>query len=174
MDEQTRQAARLWALAQPAVSAFVLSLARDFQYRDDVLQETAVAVLESFHRYNPEQSFVGWAIGIARNQVRLHFRRLGRERLVFDSEAIDALSHAFSQEPESDRRLDYLADCFSELDQKSRELCRLRYECDRKPAAMGELLGMGANAVAKALQRVRQKLRDCIEGKARVAGVLHE
>ena len=48
MDEQTRQAARLWALAQPAVSPFVLSLTLDFQDRDDILQETAVAVLESF------------------------------------------------------------------------------------------------------------------------------
>jgi DNA-directed RNA polymerase specialized sigma24 family protein len=39
---------------------------------------------------------------------------------------------------------------------------------------MGEMLGMGANAVAKALQRVRERLRNCIEGKARAAGVLHE
>ncbi len=47
MDEATRQAMRLWTLAQPTVSAFVASVVRDFGDRDDVLQETAVAVIES-------------------------------------------------------------------------------------------------------------------------------
>lgn len=45
MNEQTRQAARMWALAQPAVSAFVASITPDFKFWDDVLQETAGAVL---------------------------------------------------------------------------------------------------------------------------------
>jgi hypothetical protein len=48
MDDNTRQAARLWTLAQPVVSAFVTSVVRVFSARDDVLQEVAVAVIESF------------------------------------------------------------------------------------------------------------------------------
>jgi len=48
MDDQTRQAARLWTLAQPAVSAFVTAVVRDFKDRDDVLQDIAVAAIESF------------------------------------------------------------------------------------------------------------------------------
>ena len=35
MDDKTRQAARLWTLAQPVVSAFVTSVVRDFAARDD-------------------------------------------------------------------------------------------------------------------------------------------
>ena len=94
MNEQTRQAARMWALAQPAVSAFVASITRDFQDRDDVLQETAVAVLESFGRYDPSQPFIPWAIGVARNQARILMRRKGRDRLVFDTAALDARAEA--------------------------------------------------------------------------------
>ena len=164
------EATRLWTLAVPAVSAFVTSLVRDFQDRDDVLQETAVAVLESFGRNDPSQPFVGWAIGVARNQVRLHCRRKGRERIAFDSEAVDALARAFAGHTPHDPRLDRLGECVEALDARSKELCRLRYEQDLKPAGIGERLGVAANAVAKALQRVRDRLRECVERKASEAG----
>ncbi|MEZ6142822.1 MAG: sigma-70 family RNA polymerase sigma factor [Zavarzinella sp.] len=167
MTPEIFEATRLWTLAVPVVSAFITSLVRDFPDRDDVLQETAVAVLESFSRYDPAQSFVGWAIGIARNQVRLHFRRKSRDRIAFDSEVIDALANAFAEQPPHDIKHDRLGECFDALDYRSKELCRLRYEQDLKPAMIGKKVGMAPNAVAKALQRVRDRLRECIEHKAR-------
>lgn len=160
------EATRLWTLAVPTISAFVTSLVRNFQDRDDVLQETAVAVMESFGRYDPSQSFVGWAIGIARNQVRLHCRRKGRERIAFDSDAVDALARAFTGNGPLDPRLDRLGECVEALDTKAKELCRLRYEGDLKPAVIGDRLGVAANAVAKSLQRIRDRLRECVERKA--------
>ena len=77
MDEKTHEVARLWVLAQPTVSAFIASLVRDFRDRDDVLQDVAVAVIDSFRSYDPSRPFVAWAIGIARNEVRHHLRRKG-------------------------------------------------------------------------------------------------
>ena len=55
MNDQTRQAARLWTLALPGVSAFVTSMVTSMADRDDVLQETAVAVIDSFGKYDPDQ-----------------------------------------------------------------------------------------------------------------------
>lgn len=167
MNPAVLEATRLWTLAVPTVSAFVTSLVREFQDREDILQETAVAVMESFDRYDPAQSFVGWAIGIARNQVRLHCRRQGRQRLVFDGEAVDVLARAFAELPPTvNRRLEHLGECLDTLEAKARALCQLRYEQDLKPAAIGGRLGLGANAVAKALQRIRDRLRECLERKA--------
>ncbi|MDY3552225.1 sigma-70 family RNA polymerase sigma factor [Gemmata sp. JC717] len=170
MNPAVVEATRLWTLAVPHVSAFVTSLVRDFQDRDDVLQETAVAVLNAFGRYDPAQPFVAWAIGIARNQVRLHCRRKNRERIAFDSDAVDALAHAFAVVPPHDPRLDHLGRCVEALDPQAKELCRLRYELDLKPARIGERTGTAASAVAKALQRVRDRLRACVERKALEAG----
>lgn len=168
MDDRTRHAARLWTLALPGVSAFVASLVQEFSERDDVLQETAVAVMESFERYDSSQPFMAWAIGIARNQVRLHWRRKQRERVTFDSDTLEALAAAFTNEPVDDG-LRFLADCFGLLDQKAKELCRLRYESDLKPAAIAGHVGAQANGIAKALQRIRDRLRECIERKLRAA-----
>jgi RNA polymerase sigma-70 factor, ECF subfamily len=68
------------------------------------------------------------------------------------------------------RKLDFLQDCLRTLEGRARQLCDLRYQHDFKPAAIGEALGMTANSVAKALQRIRDQLRDCIERKAKQAG----
>lgn len=171
MDDNTRQAARLWTLAQPIVSAFVTSVVRDFTARDDVLQEVAVAVLESFDRYDSSRPFVGWAIGIAQNQVGLYLRRVRRDRHAFDDETITCLASAFeSVSAEKTQQLDFLQDCLRGLEGRAKELCDLRYRHDLKPAAIAETVGMTANSVAKALQRIRDQLRDCIERKAALEG----
>ncbi len=164
MDEQTRQAARHWTLAQPVVSAFVHSVVRDVAARDDVLQEVAVAVLESFDRYDANRSFTGWALGVAQNQVRLYFRRCQRDRLVFDDATLLQLATSFeSTSSEQLRHFDSLRGCLERLERRALELCRLRYDDGLKPAAIAERVGMSANAVAKALQRIRDRLRECIE-----------
>ena len=61
--------------------------------------------------------------------------------------------------------LDHLPGCIDQLEGRARQLCDLRYQEDLKPAAIGERLGMAANSVAKALQRIREQLRACIRGK---------
>ena len=164
MDEITRQAARQWTVAQPVVSAFVTSVVRDFSARDDVLQEVAVAVIESFGRYDHSRPFVAWALGIAHNHVGLYLRRLKRDRHIFDEETIGQLAAAFSEvSTEESMKLDRLSDCMKGLDGRARQLCELRYQQDLKPAAIAGLVGMTANTVAKALQRIRDQLRLCIE-----------
>jgi RNA polymerase sigma-70 factor (ECF subfamily) len=170
MNPEAPEAACLWTEAVPTVSAFVASLVRNFQDRDDVLQETAVAVLQSFPSYDPARSFTAWAIGIARNQVYLYWRRLGRHRLVFDSETVNALARAFADSATSDQRLDRLGECVEALDTRDQDMCWLRYKTDLKPAAIAAQTGKGANAVAKALQRIRDRLKECVEQKALEAG----
>lgn len=171
MDSKTIQATRLWTLAQPVVSAFVVSVIRDFSARDDVLQEVAVAIMESFDRYDPQRPFVAWAMGVAQNQVRLYLRRTQRDRLVFDDDVLVQLAVAFEEtSPLQSQSLGFLRGCIDRLEGRARELCELRYGRDLKPAAIAETLGMSGNSVAKALQRIRDQLRACIERKAAVEG----
>lgn len=173
MDESLRQAMRLWTLAQPVVSGFVASVVRDPSDRDDVLQEIAIAVVDSFARYDPQRPFVGSALGIAKNQVRLYLRRERRDRHVFDDDVVGRLAVAFEAiSDEQARPLSFLRDCLGQLEVRARELCDLRYVHGLKPAAIAAKLGMGANTVAKALQRIRDQLRDCIESKSQLEGVV--
>jgi RNA polymerase sigma-70 factor, ECF subfamily len=171
MDENTQQAIRYWTLAQPVVSAYVTSVIRDFRDRDDVLQSIAVAILESFPSYDVSRPFVGWALGVARNQVGSYLRDRRRNRLVFDGETVDLLATAFEEiETDKVRSLDYLQDCVNKLEGRARQLCELRYQSDLKPAAVASLMSMTPNTVAKSLQRIREQLRRCIERRLSVDG----
>jgi RNA polymerase sigma-70 factor (ECF subfamily) len=170
-DDRTRQVMRLWALAQPAVSAFITAVVRDFSARDDVLQNVAVAVLESFEAYDQSRPFTPWAIGVARNQIGLYLRKRRRDRHTFDSDAIQGLAAAFDRLPDDEAHLlERLRVCVSRLESRARRLCELRYRDDLKPAAIAASLSMTANGVSKALQRLRQQLRACMQtGQATTA-----
>lgn len=168
MDERTRQVTILWTKHQPIVSAFVSSIVRDFRDRDDVLQEIALAVVESFDSYDSTRPFIAWAFGIARNQIGLYLRQRQRNRLIFDDQTVAYLAQAFVElNPDpSPTRYDHLQDCLGSLEAKARKICQLRYEQDMKPAEIGSQLGMAPNTVAKALQRIRESLAACIRRKS--------
>ncbi len=172
IDESTRRVTRLWTLAQPKVSAFVTSVVRDFKDRDDLVQDIAVAVFESFDKYDPERPFVQWAMGVARNQFKNYLRQRQRHLAVFDPETVEALEYAFADLPaEAVHELDFLQECLRKLDDKGRRLCELRYQEDMKPAAISEAIKMSGTAVRKSLQRIREQLRACVERRVASEGV---
>lgn len=174
IDESTRRVTRLWALAQPRISAFVTAVVRDFRDRDDLIQDIAVAVFESFDSYDPGRPFDKWALGVARNQFKTYLRKRkrDRERLVFDDETVACVEKAFADEPvEEIRKLDFLKECVGELGDRGRQLCEMRYQDELKPGAISEKLGMPGTAIRKALQRAREQLRLCVERKATAEGV---
>lgn len=174
IDESTRQVTRLWTLAHPRISAFVTSVVRDFRDRDDLMQDIAVAVFESFDSYDPSRPFDKWALGVARNQFKTYLRKRKRdhERLVFDDETVACVEAAFAAEPNEEfRKMDFLKECVQELEGRGRQLCEMRYLDELKPAKISEAINMPGTAVRKALQRVRAQLRQCIERKATAEGV---
>lgn len=171
MDDKTRQLTRLWMTAQPIVSSFVSSMVTDLAARDDLLQEIIAAVVESFDKYDQEKPFVGWVLGIARNQVNLHRRRNRRDKLVFDDTAVELLAETFERIPASElHKLEFLRGCLEKLSDRDRRLCDLRYEQNLKPAGIATVIGTTANNISKALQRIRDQLRYCVERQVSQTG----
>ncbi len=174
IDESTRQVTRLWTLAQPRVSAFVTSVVRDFRDRDDLMQEIAVAIFESFDSYDPNRPFPQWALGVARNQFKTYLRKRkrDRERLVFDNETVACVESAFASASSGElQQMEFLQECVQELDGRGRQLCEMRYQDELKPATISEAIGLPGTAVRKALQRIREQLRKCVERKAATEGL---
>ena len=170
-DARTRQAFTLWTQAQPAVSAFVYALVGDARTRDEVLQDVAVAVLESFERYDAARPFLPWALAIARNEVANMRRARGRNPAPLSEAAEDSLAAAVAEVGQGERdRLAFLDDCLRRVTGRPREVCDLRYRGGATVERIAAALGMQPNTVAKTLQRVREQLRECIEERVAHGG----
>jgi len=166
MDPRMRQAFALWTTAQPAVSAFLHALVGDRVRRDELLQDVATRVLESFHLYDPSRPFLPWTLTIARRAASDARRKDRRFPIALPEAAEQAFARAIDAVAERDRdSLDHLAGCLQELRDQQREICDLRYRAEMTPARIASMLGLAPNTVSKSLQRIREQLRACIESR---------
>ncbi len=60
---------RLWTAAQSTASAYLHALALNITVAEDLIQETALALLRKFPEYATEHLFQPWALGTAKFQV---------------------------------------------------------------------------------------------------------
>jgi RNA polymerase sigma-70 factor (ECF subfamily) len=163
---------RLVALYQPLVLFWCGRGGVHGADADDVAQEVfaaAAAGLVRFHRDRPGDTFRGWLCGITRNQVLMHFRRIGRQP------AAEGGSDAWL-------RLQGVADPHATLDDAEeaevsrlyrRALEQIRGDFEdrtwlafwlttvegRAPAALTDELGMSAASIRKAKSRVLRRLK---------------
>ena len=158
-----------WMKAQPMVEAFVYSAIRDFQAAEDVVQQVAVASVENFAQWNGSASFSTWAVGIAKNKVRMYLRKKSNDRHVFDDQTLSNLVEAYeSLEPRVDPMKEALQLCIKQLQGRSRQLIEMRYLSGLTPASIAEEVGLSRNNVFVTLHRVRIALGKCI--KTRIGG----
>jgi RNA polymerase sigma-70 factor (ECF subfamily) len=67
----------LYARFLPVVYRYTLARVRDTHHAEDLTSETFFAAIESIQRIRAEDElgFAAWILGIARNQIAMHFRR---------------------------------------------------------------------------------------------------
>ena len=162
------QFTRLWTEAQPILAGYLYAAVPDFQEAEDLLQEVAVILLRKFPEYNPEQPFVGWAIGIAKREVLMSRRHHARNRLIYQADLLERLADTCEElTPELEERSRALRECVRAVQGRAAELLRLRYEECLKFDAIAARVGMAAVAVRVVLSRTRAALRDCVERKVK-------
>jgi RNA polymerase sigma-70 factor (ECF subfamily) len=171
-DQQLRQAlTRQWTQVLPVLTAFVMSSVRDRQHAEDIVQEVGAAVSANFEDIPEGVSFNAWALSIARNHIHKRYRTNQRDKHVFKSEALEALSGAYERlSDSSDELRSALDQCIEELPERSRKIIELRYKQDQRVDGIAAMLGSTANAVSGVLFRVRQSLKKCIQRRIAEGG----
>lgn len=155
--------ARLWLEAEPSVQAFVFAAVNDPHDAEDVVQQVALTVARRFDEYDGARPFVAWALWLARSRIADHYRKQGRERLVFSDTLMDQLAEVLVQhQPGRTARQEALQRCLEKLPEKSRHLLALRYEEDAPMERVAEAIESSVGAVRVMLFRVRNLLADCI------------
>jgi len=155
---------RVFIQHQDELLRYVLPLVGCLADAQDVLQETATALWKKFDEYDPEQPFLPWARQFARYEVLMHRRR--KRRFVFLSEELIELLAERSSQRESlvQRRRQALESCLKQLPEADRVLIDQRYaSAEVTIQQIAEHSNQTANALYKALERIRRQLLDCIQ-----------
>lgn len=152
-----------WTNAQPAVSAFILSIVPKFQDADDILQQVAVAVVKNYDKYDKKYAFTGWAIGIAKNEILMHWRKHSKSRFIFDTETVEKISKAHERELDKfDDVREALDICIKKLKGRGKQILEMRYLSELSVTRIAQKLGMTHGSVYTSLHRIRLVLQKCI------------
>ena len=162
--EEHEQFTRLWTKAQPIVASYIGSMVADFNQAEDILQDVALVLVRRFGEYDSSQSFIGWALGIARMKVLAAWRDKPLQTLAASEDIANAVSAAHEElAPELERRTSALRHCLKQIKARTRELLALRYEQLLLPREIAAKTKMSPGAVRVTLARTRAALQLCIE-----------
>ncbi len=129
---------------------------------DDFAQDTLVAALRTFAADEPP---LAWLCTTARNRLRMHLRRAGRE--IADLDVLHAQWVEVATPDGGDAQARALRRCLDELPQRSRRALELRYGDGVERAAIAREIGLGAEGVKSLLVRLRAALAACVQQRVK-------
>jgi RNA polymerase sigma-70 factor (ECF subfamily) len=105
-------------------------------------------------------------IGIARNLLREHVRRVKRRKEVGWTELCLQLEDLIDEQDDRyDAVMARLPECLQSLGQSARQALDLRYQARLRLAEIGEQLRRSEGAVKLLMFRARQALKNCLDSK---------
>jgi RNA polymerase sigma-70 factor (ECF subfamily) len=161
-----RAFAALIELYQGTVYGFLRARLIEPADAEDLCQEAFLRCYLGREKLSRAAAVGPWLIGIARNLLREHVRRVQRRKEVAWTELcleLDAL--ASEHDDKHDEALGHLPGCLDSLGQSAREAIELRYRRQLRMAEVGERLRRSEGAVKLLVHRARAALRNCLDGK---------
>ena len=160
---------------------------RDSSAAEDVVQETFLAALKGYEKFEGRGSERTWLVGILKHKITDHFRRISREAPLGQEEdegpehkeffrdsgewtghwAVDHAPTDWHATPsELVERQDFWAvfsDCLSPLPKRTASAFTLREVDGRTSEEICDMLGITVNNLWVMLHRARLHLRNCLE-----------
>ena len=148
-----------------AIFGFILAHVRRADVAEDIFQDVCMTICEKWDEYDHARPFRAWAMGIARNEIRYHLRRLNsssRRMVPLDPSIAEALVADHTWDDDINRERDALRHCMNQLTESGRRMLRLRYHENLDVEEIGKRIGWKCKSVAVALTRIRKNLFACI------------
>ncbi|MCA8965635.1 MAG: sigma-70 family RNA polymerase sigma factor [Planctomycetes bacterium] len=135
---------------------------RDNTDREDVVQEVAVQLWRCRDRYDPAFAETTWIYRIALNVAISFHRRERRHRARRSAGDVHAITIAAGADEPSEAVQELLR-CIDDLGPLDKALVLLHLDGNQH-AAIGEVLGISVSNVGTKLGRIKERLREALEG----------
>ena len=156
---------RLVEQHQAGVWRYLRALGCESSLAEDLTQETFLAVVrQPFEDFSPAAT-AAYLRRTARNLYVNSHRRAGKVMVVEDVEQVDRSWTDWAGQDNGEALLDALRDCIGNLSERARLALELRFRDRETRANIASRLMISENGAKNLMQRAKQKLRTCIEGK---------
>jgi RNA polymerase sigma-70 factor, ECF subfamily len=156
---------RLFLQNERRLYAYILTLLPNRADADDVLQEASLVMWDKFDDEHPPDDFAAWGCRIAYFKVLDFCKKRHRSRVVFSQPLLERLAETAAEKAATlqlDERRDALAGCIEKLSPRDRDLLGRRFADGATVQSTAAQVGRSAEAVYKALAKIRQALFDCV------------
>lgn len=168
---------RLFLANQRRIYGFILASVPHVSDADDLLQETNLAMWESFDEFDHTSDdtsgsgsgsggggFAAWGIAIARFRVMRFFRSKSQSAARFSEATVDLLAdHIADASVDVDEMHEALAACIARLEENEQTIIRERYHDDLPAKQIADRLDLSVFTLYKRLNSVYAKLLGCIQ-----------
>jgi RNA polymerase sigma-70 factor (ECF subfamily) len=156
---------RLFLQHERRLYAYIVTLLTNWTDADDVLQEVSLVMWDKFDADNPPDDFTAWGCRIAYFKVLDFLKKRQRSRVVFSQAMLERLAESAAEQAgalQLDDRRQALADCLAKLTPRDRDLLGRRFTEGASIQSIAAQAGRSADAIYKALGRIRLALFDCV------------
>lgn len=158
----------LFVKNQRRIYGYIMTVVPNCNEADDLSQQTSMVLWEKSDEFRSDADFVRWGCGIAHNIIRNWRVKRGRDRHCFSDEILARIAAVRVEKSEwLDGALAALGICMEDLKPVERELLNLCYSDGNSIRQISMDIGRTEGSVYQHLHRIRAKLFNCIEGKAR-------
>ena len=171
-DDNYRTYVTLLQSNEAALRCFIRSLMPSWNDVDDVMQEVSLVLWEKFEEFDQSTNFLRWAYVIARFKVMNFCSKKGRERLHFDNDLLELMA-AECEEEEDMRKAEEKAmwSCMEDIPESRKMLLLNSSRKGVTVKSIAEELGKTPKSLYRTLDRLKENLLKCIQGKLREEGI---
>jgi len=156
---------RLFLRNERRVYTYILTLVPNRADADDLLQEASLVMWDKFDPTRPPDDFAAWGCRIAYFKVLDFYKKDRRGRVRFSQAMIERVAETAVEQAgvlQLDDRREALAACLEKLRPQDHDLLSRRFAPGASVQSTAAAVGRSADAVYKALARIRQALFDCV------------
>ena len=147
----------LWDQITPKLYGYLKNTLRDHALADDILQATWMKVLEALPTFEDRGAGISpWIFSIARNEMRMHWRKAGRQ-IVYEPEI-----HDIAKDDKNYEDVILVEQAMKHLSEEDQEMLRLRFIADLSLGEIGKILKMNPVATRVKMHRTMNRVRTTI------------
>lgn len=160
-EQNSERFLELFVLHQEDLKRYIISIHPHRNEIDDLLQNTALALMRKFDAYDPNLPFLNWAFRFAYYEVLKH-----REKFAKRMQLCKATLELLAEESQEDKsfsqaRKRALDRCLENIKPEWKALLELRYEKGMKVVDIANELGQPIKKCYKSFEAMRNQLTKC-------------